>query len=99
MTTNNKTITPPNYGQRLIPSLVDELAQTDPDYVFALLPKSSNLADGLQKVTISAFARAVDEVAWRIDHGLGKSTNFDTIAYIGPGKSSPELYRHGVDGI
>ena len=76
-----------NYGHRLIPTLVDEYAQNDPDYVFALIPRTANLTDGLKEVTISTFARAVDEVASRIDTRLGKSTDFDTIAYIGPSSS------------
>lgn len=87
MATNHTTNPSPDYGRRLIPTLVDEYAQNDPDYVFAEIPKTANFGDGLQKITISAFARAVDEVASRIDSELGKSTNFDTIAYIGPSQS------------
>lgn len=63
---------------------MDEYARSDPDYIFALIPKTANFADGLKKITVGDLARAVNEVAWRIDSGLGKSTNFDTIAYIGP---------------
>lgn len=84
MATNHTTTPPADYGHRLIPSLVDEYARTDPDYVFALVPKAASFADGLEKITISTFARAVNEIASRIDSTLGKSTDFDTIAYIGP---------------
>ena len=84
MTTNHTETLSVDYGHRLLPTLVDELAQTDPNYVFALLPKTANFADGLKEITISAFARAVNEVASRIDSQLGRSTNSDTIAYIGP---------------
>lgn len=84
MTVNNTTIHPVDYGHRLIPSLVDEYAKTDPDYVFAKIPKTTNFADGLQEITISTFAKAVNEIAWRCESVLGKSGNFDTIAYIGP---------------
>ena len=89
MNANNTTIHPVDYGHRLIPSLVDEYAKNDPDYVFAKIPRTTNFADGLQEITISTFARAVDEVAWRCEHLFGKSTNFDTIAYIGPSQSIP----------
>ena len=86
----NQTTTPPlEYGHRLIPSLVDEYAKADPDYVFAKTPKTTNFADGLQDITIKTFARAVNEIAWRCESVLGKSTNFDTIAYIGPSQSIP----------
>ena len=88
MTTNHTTTPPIDYGHRLIPSLVDEYARTDPDYVFALVPKTADFKDGLREITISAFARSVDEVASRIHERLGKSTTFDTIAYIGPSQSS-----------
>lgn len=87
MATNHTTTPPADYGHRLIPSLVDEYARTDPDYVFALVPKAASFADGLEKITISTFARAVNEIASRIDSTLGKSTDFDTIAYIGPSQS------------
>ena len=89
MATNHTTTPPTDYGHRLIPSLVDEYARTDPDYVFALIPRTVNFADGLQKITISTFARAVNEIAWRCESVLGKSTDFDTIAYIGPSWSLP----------
>ena len=88
MTTNHTTTPPIDYGHRLIPTLVDEYARTDPDYVFALVPKTADFKDGLTEITISAFARAVDEVASRIDSQLGKCTTFDTIAYIGPSQST-----------
>lgn len=87
MDANNTTIHPMNYGHRLIPSLVDEYAKNDPGYVFAKIPKTTNFADGVQEITIGTFARAVNEVAWRCESKLGKSTNFDTIAYIGPSES------------
>jgi hypothetical protein len=89
MTVNNTTTHPADYGHRLIPSLVDEYAQIDPDYIFAKIPKTTNFADGLQDITIRTFARAVNEVAWRCESLFGKSTSFDTIAYIGPSKSIP----------
>ncbi|CAD6576361.1 MAG: hypothetical protein ASARMPRED_007703 [Alectoria sarmentosa] len=84
MATNHTTTPLADYGHRLIPSLVDEYARNDPEYVFALIPRTVNFADGLQKITISTFARAVNEIAWRCESVLGKSTDFDTIAYIGP---------------
>ena len=87
MTTNHTTTPPIDYGHRLIPTLVDEYARTDPDYVYALIPKTTDFKDGLKEITIGAFARAVDEVASRIDSRIGKCTTFDTIAYIGPSQS------------
>lgn len=90
MTTNHTTTPPADYGHRLIPTLVDEFAEKDPNYVFALIPKTPTFADGLQEITIKTFARAVNEIAWRCESVLGKSTDFDTIAYIGPSQSLPQ---------
>lgn len=90
MATTQEHTSPADYGHRLIPTLVDELAEKDPDYPFALIPKTANFADGLQEITISTFARAVNEIAWRCESVLGKSTDFDTIAYIGPSQSLPQ---------
>ena len=87
MATNHTPLA--DYGHRLIPNLVDEYAEKDPDYVFAKIPNTTNFADGLKNITISTFARAVNEIAWRCDSELGKSTDFDTIAYIGPSQSRP----------
>ena len=84
MSRNNEYIDQPKYGQRLIPKLLDELAETTPDRVFALIPRSAQYADGLQDVTISTFARAVNRAAFWIDSNIGKGTDFETIAYIGP---------------
>ena len=73
---------------RLIPDLVDDYARTKPDYIFAQVPKTSDFADGLKDITISTFARVVNHIAHRIESVLGKSSDFDTIAYIGPSQSS-----------
>ena len=84
MATNHEHAGQPEYGHRLIPKLLDELARTTPNRVFALIPRSAQFADGLQDVTISTFARAVNRAASWIESAIGKSTDFETIAYIGP---------------
>lgn len=81
------------YGRRLIPSLVDELAQGTPNALFAQIPKSSQFADGLEDVTIGTFARAINRCASWIESTVGKSENSDTVAYIGP-----STLRHNDSG-
>ena len=90
MASTQEHTSPADYGHRLIPNLVDEYAEKDPDYIFARIPSTTNFADGLKDITISTFARAVNEIAWRCETGLGKSTDFETIAYIGPSQFLPE---------
>ena len=87
MSLNHENTAQPEYGHRLIPTLVDELAKTTPNYVFALIPRSAQFADGLKDVTISTFARAVNRAASWIESTIGKGTDFETIAYIGPSQS------------
>ena len=84
MSRDNEYTDQPKYGHRLLPRLVDELARTTPNRVFALIPRSAQYADGLQEVTISTFARAINRAAALIESNIGKGTDFETIAYIGP---------------
>ncbi|KAF2138742.1 uncharacterized protein K452DRAFT_300824 [Aplosporella prunicola CBS 121167] len=73
------------YGYRLMPTLVDERARGTPDRVYAITPKTADIADGYGETTYSQVARAVNKLAWWLDEELGKCTEtFDTIAYIGP---------------
>ena len=71
------------YGQRLLPQIVDMAAEQDPSRVIAMSANSSDISKGFRKLTISAFARAVDYVAFWIEGKIGKSRNFEIIAYIG----------------
>lgn len=77
------------YGHVLISNQLDNLARSDPEHVFASLPQSATFADGLYDITFRTLAQAVNRIAWWLDSTLGKSTNFETIAYIGPGWIMP----------
>lgn len=72
------------YGSRLLPQVVDELSRSDPTRVYATLPRSSDLSRGFRDVTMLEIAMAVNKLAWWIEMNLGRSTVFETIAYIGP---------------
>jgi hypothetical protein len=69
------------YGRRLLPVLVDEL---DPARLFARVPKSAHFQDGFSDVTCQTFARAVNRAAGWLEDTLGKSSSFQTLAYLGP---------------
>ncbi|MCJ1433008.1 hypothetical protein MMC27_002367 [Xylographa pallens] len=84
MSLNHENATGPDYGHRLIPTLVDDLAETTPEYIFASIPRSAQFADGLRDVSIRTFARAVNRAASWIKSTIGKGTAFETIAYTGP---------------
>lgn len=73
----------PPYGRRLVPQVLDELAKIDPHRVYAAIPKTAEVKDGYQDVTVADLARAVNFMARWIEDKFGKSTNFETIRFIG----------------
>lgn len=75
---------PMNCGQRLLPSLFDDIAESDPNRLFVSVPRSANLHDGFRDVTYHNFARAIDRCSRWMEGRLGTSQTFKTITYIGP---------------
>ncbi|CAD6591480.1 MAG: hypothetical protein ASARMPREDX12_005186 [Alectoria sarmentosa] len=74
----------PEYGRRLIPTLVDEIAASTPNRVYASIPRNQDFTGGFDDVTFRILARAVNRAAFWIENKLGKSAHFETIAYLGP---------------
>ena len=72
------------YGSRLLPQVVDQLSRSDPTRVYATFPLSSDLSRGFRDVTMLEIAQSINKLAWWIEMNLGRSTVFETIAYIGP---------------
>jgi hypothetical protein len=69
-------------GRQLLPVVVDERNSKS---LFARVPKSqTHLQDGLIDVTCGDFARAVNRAAGWLEDNFGRSSSFDTLAYIGP---------------
>jgi len=73
----------PNYGQRLLPTLIDGIAHSDQDRIFAAIPKTAKPEDGFDDITFHRFAKAIDRCAWWLENKLGKGKTHETIAYIG----------------
>lgn len=74
------------YGRRLIPHIVDDIAQRDPERIVYSFAKSQDISQGFRDVSARELASAVDKVAWWLDNTIGKSSSFETIGYIGPRK-------------
>lgn len=74
----------PAFGERLLPSVVDELAQSTPERVLYSLAKTKNPADGFEDITALNFAKAVDCLSWYIEENLGRGHSFPTLTYMGP---------------
>lgn len=78
-----------NYGRRLLPTTLDELAINDPDRELYSIPLGATPKDGFQAITSSVYANAINRASWFMEKTWGKSTTFETIAYLGPSQ-----YRH-----
>ena len=76
---------PQGCGRRLLPVLVDELAETDPKKPFISLARTSDTREGFKNITFGVFARAINRCAWWIEGNLGRGLDFPTIfTYLGP---------------
>ncbi|TDZ38067.1 Non-canonical non-ribosomal peptide synthetase FUB8 [Colletotrichum spinosum] len=68
----------------LIPHAFAAIAKQDPDRIWISSAVSKNIAqDGFRDVTLRQAQEAIDRIAWHIEESLGKSSNFETVAYIG----------------
>ncbi|KAL8831916.1 MAG: hypothetical protein Q9191_000595 [Dirinaria sp. TL-2023a] len=69
----------------LLPNMVDRMANTRPDALYAKVPASpTTFNQGYISVSYRDLANAVNGVAWLLHHQLGKGVNHDAVAYIGP---------------
>jgi hypothetical protein len=75
------------YGERLIPHILDDLAATDPNRVIFSVAKSSDISQGLQEISALNMAKAVNKTAWWLHNQVGKGSSPKTVGYIGPRKS------------
>ena len=76
---------PPNCGRRLILSTIDHFAEVDPGKVFGSLPISNtNLEAGFKDLTYGQVANAINGVAWWLEREIGRSHNYETLAYLAP---------------
>ncbi|KAI1310328.1 hypothetical protein F5Y03DRAFT_345813 [Xylaria venustula] len=74
------------YGRRLLPHVIDDIASKDPHREVFMSPRSNNPKDGWTTTTFDAYANAINRCAAEIVNKYGESTQgeFPTIAYIGP---------------
>ncbi|RDW77667.1 hypothetical protein BP6252_05720 [Coleophoma cylindrospora] len=74
----------PDYGQRLLPNLIDDEAQYNPHFVPYSFPLTENPADGFREISNKVYANAVNRTAWWFESHFGKSSSFESVGYIGP---------------
>ena len=73
-----------HYGSRLLPQVVYECARLDPRRVYATVPRSSDLSHGFRNVSMLELSKAVNRVAYWLERIVGRSKQFETVAYMGP---------------
>ncbi|KAI1613500.1 hypothetical protein EDD36DRAFT_488589 [Exophiala viscosa] len=73
-----------DFGQRLIPHIIDERAITNPDEAYASVPNTGRPQDGFKNISYGTFANAINCCAWWIKEHLGSGPNFETLVYVGP---------------
>ena len=71
------------HGKRLLPTWIDQVGRTTPEKPWALMPHSSHLEDGFREHQYRHLVAAIDSLAWWIESTIGRSTTFETVAYMG----------------
>ncbi|KIW80214.1 hypothetical protein Z517_06829 [Fonsecaea pedrosoi CBS 271.37] len=74
----------PQFGRRLLPTVIDERARKEPDKPVAYLQRSESLADGFWPVTFRLFANAVNRAAWWMKERVQIPEANGAVAYLGP---------------
>ncbi|KAJ6784388.1 hypothetical protein PWT90_05068 [Aphanocladium album] len=74
----------PDYGRRLLPQIIDELAASHPEQsLFSLSTMVKNVLE-FREISAKQFASAIDKTAWWLESKVGKQTAIQPIGYIGP---------------
>lgn len=74
----------PDFGRRLIPQIMDNLASIEPGrVVFSIATQFKNSLE-FRNITACEFAAAVDKTAWWLHDQLGKQDTIRPVGYIGP---------------
>ncbi|KAK8069352.1 NRPS-like enzyme [Apiospora phragmitis] len=71
--------------KQLLPHIVDGMAVTRPEAVYAEYPTNpESYADGFSKLTYGGFANTINGLAWYLDENHGPGNDFETLVYFGP---------------
>lgn len=75
----------PTWKNKLVPSIVDSLANVTPHALYAEYPISTlSYEEGYRSITYADLANAVNGVAWWLHEALGAGEESKPLAYIGP---------------
>ncbi|KAG6993745.1 abhydrolase domain-containing protein mpaH [Physcia stellaris] len=69
----------------LLNHVIDRRAHETPEMLYAEISRSpSSFNEGFRQITYSAFANAINGVAWWLHEHLGTGASFETLVYLGP---------------
>jgi hypothetical protein len=74
--------TTPDYGRRLLPTLIDERARSNHSNPIASIPRTKNPQDGYVDISYARFANAINRCAPLAGRADGRSTTFENVAYM-----------------
>ena len=69
------------FGHRLLPVLIDEIAQQEPGRLFCII---HGLPGGSRSLNMNDFARAINRASYWLEAHIGRGETFETLAYMGP---------------
>jgi acyl-coenzyme A synthetase/AMP-(fatty) acid ligase len=68
----------PNYGKRLLPNIIDQVAANEPERVFA------SIQDGYLDVSYKTLANAINRASWWLSENMGLANTSEVFSYTGP---------------
>lgn len=74
-------------SRRLMPMVVDQIAETEPDTVWAAVPISTKTSPRYLDISYRQFANAINGIAWWLEKELGRGDTTEPLAYFGSGSS------------
>jgi hypothetical protein len=72
------------YGRRLIPQILINIASAEPDRILYSVATFSEDSQTFRHVTARNFAKAVDKTTWWLHHNVGDFASIRAVGYIGP---------------
>lgn len=72
-----------DYGQRLLPQIVDARAKKEPNKLAAAIANSPDISKGFREISYLELANAVNYLSWWLEEKFGGKGNFEKIAYLG----------------
>ncbi|TQB68175.1 hypothetical protein MPDQ_003886 [Monascus purpureus] len=74
---------PKDAGKRLMAHVIDDLALREPERTVCIMGKGLRVADGFFDFSASDLAHTVNYTSWWIDKTFGRSSDYETLTYIG----------------